>query len=66
MPRRPRLFAQRQSRGMAVTSLEGNDVIHSTARLRLIIRAWSWLSNWSERHLVAAYDRLVDAESPEA
>ena len=39
---------------------------HSTARLRLIIRTWAWLANLSERRLAAAYDRLVDAESPEA
>lgn len=42
------------------------DVTQRTYFQRLRIRAWMILSNWTERRLVAAYDRLVDAESPEA
>lgn len=52
-----------ESRGVAATSLEGNDVPHSTARLRFVVRMWMFMARWTERRLVAAYDRLVDHES---
>lgn len=38
--------------------------MEGVARLR--VRLWTFLSNWTERRLVAAYDRLVAMESPEA
>jgi hypothetical protein len=39
------------------------DMTQRTYFQRLRIRTWTFLSNWTERRLVAAYDQLVDRES---
>lgn len=62
VPRRPWLFAQRQSRGR-LRPLGGPNLIDRTVSRRLSVRLWARLAKWTERQLCAAYDRLVDYES---
>lgn len=52
--------------GSGSNPMEVRTMLDRIRYARLVVRVWLWLSRWTERRLCEAYNRLVDAESPEA